>query len=238
MLDFRKHYRLLGMISLFLLIAGALAPGYRVICFTVGLLLFLSPIYYYGFANNKRMKEIGDRGEAQCVEMLKQAGVPEENILRNLFVPTGKGKTAEIDVIALYDNSVYVCECKNYRGRIIGDWTERTWKCIKGNGKVFSFYSPIFQNDGHIRALRQILPLVCIKSLIVFGDNAMVEEHESIDGGIIVTKASSLRMKLPWNAATDTDNMRMVRDRLTTYTGASDKIQKQHLNYVKRIKHR
>lgn len=89
------------------------------------------------------------------------------------LVFTQDGSTHECDVVLLGKHGLYIFECKNFNGRIYGDYNQMWWKQYI-NGKRFDFYNPIMQNNKHCTAMQRLLNGLTIPmfSIIVFGNNA------------------------------------------------------------------
>ena len=87
--------------------------------------------------------------------------IPENQILRNVYIPIKKDETSEIDL-----------ECKNYGGNIYGDARRRRWVQYIGGKKSF-FYNPIMQNKNHAKHLADFLgarvPIVPLVTTITRG---------------------------------------------------------------------
>lgn len=89
--------------------------------------------------------------------------------LMNLEIPSAhSSSTTEIDLVLIHNTGIYVFEIKHYKGTIYGSAAQRNWvqffKTVKNN----SFYSPVLQNQGHIDALRRIIPDQQFESEIIF----------------------------------------------------------------------
>jgi hypothetical protein len=82
--------------------------------------------------------------------------VPENQILRNVYVPTGDGKTSEIDLLVVSKKGLLVFECKNYSGNIYGDAKRNKWIQYLGKKKSY-FYNPFMQNRSHAKHLKKYL---------------------------------------------------------------------------------
>ena len=76
--------------------------------------------------------------------------------LFNIYIPSGKEQTTEIDLVYLHETGIYVIESKNYSGWIFGDEKSQNWMQTFPNGQKFSFYNPIKQNKGHIKVLKAL----------------------------------------------------------------------------------
>lgn len=88
--------------------------------------------------------------------LIKQLHLPEKYILKNVYIPTQSGNTAEIDLIAISPKGILVFECKNYAGNIYGDASKQKWIQFLGKKRSY-FYNPFRQNRGHVKHLRDFL---------------------------------------------------------------------------------
>ena len=106
--------------------------------------------------------------------------------LRNVYLPTKNGKTTEIDLLYITKKGIFVLESKNYSGYIFGNEKNRNWTAtlyagktiFEPNVKKFHFFNPVWQNKGHIDALKNILnkPDIRYYSMIVFSDRCKLKE--------------------------------------------------------------
>ena len=81
------------------------------------------------------------------------------------MLPSGKG-TTQIDHILVAPNAVFVIETKDVNGWVFGSPGQRNWtqtyiadrmsRRIGLKSRRFSFYNPLWQNEGHARALANI----------------------------------------------------------------------------------
>ena len=102
-------------------------------------------------------KDQGSSGERIIYRTLvDQIHVPEDQILRNVYVPTEDGKTSEIDLLVVSKKGLLVFECKNYAGNIYGDAKRNKWIQYLGKKKSF-FYNPFMQNRSHVKHLKKYL---------------------------------------------------------------------------------
>ena len=100
--------------------------------------------------------------------------IPENQIFRNVYIPTKNGKTSEIDILVLSKKGLLVFECKNYSGNIYGDRKRNKWIQYVGNKKSY-FYNPFLQNGGHVKSLRNYLES--------YGDMPIIPFVATISGG-------------------------------------------------------
>lgn len=99
----------------------------------------------------------GDVGEQIIYDTLvKKYGVPKNQILRNVYIPTKNGKTTEIDILVVSRRGLMIFECKNFSGTVYGDAKRKNWLYYLGNKKYY-FYNPFLQNRAHEKNLRNYL---------------------------------------------------------------------------------
>ncbi len=120
-------------------------------------------------------KNKGGSGERIIYRTLvDQIHVPENQILRNVYIPTSEGRTSEIDILVVSKKGIFVFECKNYAGNIYGDAKRHKWIQYLGKKKSF-FYNPFMQNRTHAKNLKKYLekygdiPIIPIVSTITRG---------------------------------------------------------------------
>ena len=102
-------------------------------------------------------KNKGSSGERIIYRTLvDQIHVPENQILRNVYIPTPEGKTSEIDILVVSKKGIFVFECKNYAGNIYGDAKRHKWIQYLGKKKSY-FYNPFMQNRTHAKNLKKYL---------------------------------------------------------------------------------
>ena len=78
-------------------------------------------------------------------------------ILNNLYLST-KNSSTEIDVVTIHETGIYVFESKNFSGWIYGGYKQKEWT-QKLEHFQNHFYNPIWQNKGHISALKNVFHL-------------------------------------------------------------------------------
>ena len=160
-------------LNIFPIIMGIIA----IILFIIAGLIWL--FYDNGIDKIKHPEEWSDKGKAGERTVynifVKTIGVPENQILCNVYIPTKNGKTSEIDFLAVSKKGIFVFECKNYAGNIYGDINKKKWIQYLGKKKSY-FYNPFLQNRNHVRYLRDYLkqygdlPIVPMVSTIARGN--------------------------------------------------------------------
>lgn len=122
--------------------------------------------------------DTGNYGEFQSYKYLFMTPGKRE-FIHNCYLPAEKGLT-EIDLLMIHETGLYVVESKNYSGWIFGDEKQKEWtQVLAGGKKKIRFYNPIWQNAGHVKALRtffneyQDLPIF---SLVVFSERCELKK--------------------------------------------------------------
>lgn len=93
-------------------------------------------------------------------------------VYKNVYIKRRNERLTEIDILAIHTTGIYVFECKNYGGWIFGAGNKKEWLHTYKTGERYRFYSPIFQNQIHINAVKNLLKNYNIPyySIIVFSD--------------------------------------------------------------------
>lgn len=151
----------------------------------IAILLFVAAglVWLFGCHGLDRIKHpeewktTGSSGERIVYNtLIAKFNIPENQILRNVYIPTKTGKTSEIDLLVISKKGLFVFECKNYGGNIYGDAKRQNWIQYIGNQKHY-FYSPLLQNKNHAKYLREFLakdnlkvPIIPVIGTITRGD--------------------------------------------------------------------
>ena len=116
----------------------------------------------------------GIYGEYLIYESLKHFELKKARFLFNLYIPTYKGKTTEIDAVMISQSGIFVFESKNYSGWIFGDENQEKWVqslYTRYGAQKEYFFNPIMQNQYHIDYLKRLINKnVKMYSVIVFSD--------------------------------------------------------------------
>jgi len=166
-----------------------------------GLFIRFSRSGYGAASGNRFYKTVSDKGaygEFLIYELLESLG-EGNRILTNIYLPTGNGRTTEIDLLMVHPTGIYVFESKNYSGWIFGDEKSKNWtQTLKGSKKT-SFYNPVRQNKGHISALMDNLRDVGPESFfsyIVFSERCEIKKISISSPNTSVLKRNSLKSAL------------------------------------------
>lgn len=146
-------------------------------------ILFIMILLTWGFLNHgfdtvrhpNEWKNAGTSGEQIIfLALTKKLHIPENQIFRNVYIPTKNNRTSEIDFVVVSKKGLFVIECKNYAGNIYGDAKRQKWIQYLGNKKSY-FYNPLLQNRAHCENLRKYLakyndiPIVSLVTTITRG---------------------------------------------------------------------
>lgn len=104
----------------------------------------------------QRQKKKGDEGE-RATEVLLNRVRGCKKVLRQVYVPKEEAGTSELDLVMIHEKGIFVVENKYYGGRIYGDERKLYWLQVFKGGKRRLFYSPVKQNQTHIRNLKRLL---------------------------------------------------------------------------------
>ena len=133
------------------------------------------------FINNYRGKR-GENKIATKLSIIDLFGCHGKS-LKNLYIPRKHGGTSEIDLVFITVKGIFVIESKNYSGFIFGHEQNRNWTSTLYAGKYswkkshkFHFYNPIWQNQAHIKTLKEYCRDVRTFSIIVFGNNCDIKD--------------------------------------------------------------
>lgn len=133
-------------------------------------LLFLLAILYRLFRSD--LKDAGTMGENEVARLLNQLPMSKYKVIHNLLLFTKKG-SSQIDHVVISIYGIFVIETKNYQGEILGKESSKEW-IQQLHGNTYPFLNPIYQNNGHIIAIKNVLdkknlPFI---SIITFSDRA------------------------------------------------------------------
>ena len=197
---------------------------------------------------------LGREGEDAVASKLHWAGIfgREGQILQNVYVPAGNGKTVEIDLLYLTSKGVFVLESKNYSGYIFGNEKQREWTSTLYAGKDFfgfkqvekhHFYNPVWQNKTHINCLKRYIGNdVPMFSIIVFSDRCEFKDVRFFSENTIVCHKHDLsaEIKQLWKSLPDVYTDAQVTDiynKLLPLTNADEMTKSLHVAQIRTGQH-
>ncbi len=184
-------------------------------------------------------KDAGNSGERIVYNTLvNKLNIPENQILRNVYIPTKDGKTSEIDLLLVSKKGIFVIECKNYGGNIYGDANRPKWIQYIGHQKNY-FYSPLLQNKNHAKYLKDFLaenkievPIIPLVSTITRG-NWKINNLKSDD----YILGYNCHLKDVYNDLPDLEQMstlfKPILAKLTLLSRPGEDIKEKHINDIK-----
>lgn len=83
--------------------------------------------------------------------------LPGALVLHDVLIDGNDGFTSQIDLVLIGNKGVYVVEAKMFQdAKIYGDTKNAKWQYYK-HGRKYEIYSPLKQNEKHIRYLKSFL---------------------------------------------------------------------------------
>lgn len=125
-----------------------------------------------------KSKTKGSAGERKVDGILRGFKRDGAQRFRDVLI-RADGKTSQLDNILVSQHGIFVIEVKNYFGIIKGQKSSAIWEQDTLSDKKDSrtFYNPIWQNNGHIKALKQVLGKrygnVKVHNIVAFSDNCV-----------------------------------------------------------------
>ncbi|EKY22068.1 nuclease-related domain-containing protein [Clostridium celatum] len=143
----------------------------------VGILIILLTII-----NVYKSKVKGYIGEIIVSKRLSKLNKKKYKVINNILLKA-PNTTTQIDHIVISIYGIFVIETKNYKGIIKGNEYDHNWIQILFNKKE-TLRNPIKQNNGHIIALKNIIPELKYKkinSIIAFTKRAKLNINVETD---------------------------------------------------------
>ncbi|MBE6762273.1 MAG: hypothetical protein E7551_08320 [Ruminococcaceae bacterium] len=111
--------------------------------------------------------------------------VTDAFVLHDVLIDADDNYTSQIDLLLIGNKGIYVVEVKSFDdAKIYGDGRKLKWYYYK-NGKKIEIYSPLKQNEKHIKYLKEFLKdfgdIPCFSILTVFCVDFNVSNINKID---------------------------------------------------------
>lgn len=224
--------------------------AYLIIPFIILPIVILLP-KYVNFRNSKykdesknsflsTLRDKGNYGEFITFTYLERLDF-YKRIMTNLYLPKSDGTTTEIDIVMISHNGIYVIESKNYSGWIYGDEKNKNWMQTMKNGKKNQFYNPIWQNKGHINALKNVLNINndnVIKSLIVFSERCELKNINLTTPNVRVIKRNALidtikKDQEGYQKVLSVDEIERIYLKLQEFNRVDENIKEAHIRNIR-----
>lgn len=151
---------------------------------------------YYNTLHEVTTEDRGTYLERDLIVDLLRHGISPKVVFHDLYVPTSKGKYAQIDLVVVTSEGIIVIEVKDYSGWIFGTGSQQKWTQVLAYGRdKYQFYNPILQNANHIKALKQQslqFSQIPYFSIIVFSNHCELKNLSFIPKDTFVTKSNRM----------------------------------------------
>jgi len=196
--------------------------------------IFAVIMYFFRLIMNRVKGKVGEKVVARMLGTLPR---DKYIVMDDVTVPTPRGSN-QIDHLIVSVYGIFVLETKNYTGWIYGNENSEYWtQNIYGNKN--QLYNPIFQNAGHVRALKRVLkdfePLPYI-SIVAFSEKADLkvnakQSHVIYWGQIADVIGSYDRERLSW------EQVLAIRDCIeSNRLEPGRETNREHIRNVRKIK--
>jgi len=223
----------MGILLIFFLAAVALL-GYRAL---------QHPVYraYREASGNSWRRVLGDKGSyGEYLTFAKLSKLEGCRLLANLYVIKPDGTTTEIDLVLLSEYGIYVIESKNFGGWIFGSESSKYWTQMFNRQKRYQFFNPIWQNAGHISALKSVLHIQeseSYKSVIVFSERCSLKQVSAGSSGAAIMKRNVLLQLIKEDMLRSTNrfspaDLDEMHRRLKRYALADEQTKAQHIRTI------
>lgn len=151
----------------------------------ISLIILVFVVSY--FIHRKNMKLLcsvsspkrGTKAERKLIIKMLKKGVHPKAIFHDLYVRKRNGEFSQIDIVVATPQGLLAIEVKDYSGWLFGNEKQQYWTQILNFGQEkYRFYNPIMQNDGHIKALRELseqFANLTIFNIVLFDGNCMLK---------------------------------------------------------------
>ena len=166
-------------------------------------------------------------------------------ILNNVYIPIGNGKTTEIESIMVHKKGIFVFESKNYGGWIFGGIDQKNWTQCFPNREKYKFYNPIMQNRTHINALARVTGISKNKffSFIIFSRRcelkkvpAKTSEFEIMKRGLLIRRLNEIATSNERPDIFSNEQIDNIANLIRPFTNVSNEVKQKHIEDIKNIK--
>lgn len=194
---------------------------------------------------SSRAEAIGDRGEKRVSSFLENLDCEDYRVYNDLLIRNGN-YTTQVDHIVISRYGVFVLETKNVHGKVYGGGNAEFWKQYLpdtgykryGFTQAHQLRNPIWQNDGHIKTLRELVfgNNVPIYGIVVFPSDT--EINVTVSQPVLNMYNVVHYIKQYRENVLSSEQMGYYRRRLLEVITTSESDRKEHLDNVYRNKER
>ncbi|WP_096154044.1 MULTISPECIES: NERD domain-containing protein [Bacillus] len=184
---------------------------------------------------------IGERRVRKEIEKLERRYPGTYHSYHDLYIPISDGTYSQIDHLIISEYGLFVLETKFYDGWIFGSENQKNWTQVIYKRKE-KFLNPIWQNKGHIRALKELLgeegENIPTHSIIVFFKTATFKNSMKFEqADVIYLRDLMNTITLKNTKIVNTPTVESISRKLSEIqeAGTKDKktIAKQHVKNIK-----
>jgi len=188
----------------------------------------------------KTVFDKGNNGEFLTFSYLEKLE-SYHKLMTNLYLPKKNGSTTETDLIMICETGIYVFESKNYSGWIFGNEKHKNWtQCFK-NKQKHRFFNPIWQNKGHISALKSAVEIDqdhFYKSYIIFSERCTLKKITVTSPNVKVIKRNALIRTIKKDMESSAKVMSIeevdrLYAKLQQYIRVDETVKKAHIENIK-----
>lgn len=184
--------------------------------------------------NNPQTK--GAFGEMIVTSMFtsKFFGEEERYLINDLYFADETG-THQIDHVLIYHKGIFVIETKHIEGVVCGDLAHKEWTIVN-KGRQYRLYSPVAQNDTHVRVLKNFFEdKYKVFSIVVF-----TKENKPLNIGDPVVNFSELKnyiINYPIDDNLSSEQMQEIYIKLNDYKKNCTIKKEEHVDVLHDGKH-
>ena len=185
-------------------------------------------------------ENLGPYGEFLTIkQIVKACGETQSfyKILNNIYLHSSDG-TTEVDIVLIHETGVYVFESKNYAGFIFGSAEQKEWTQSLNPREKHRFYNPLWQNRGHIAALKRVLGQnLQYYSFIVFSERCQLKKVPPDNASTFILRRHNLRDSLvkklcTTSTALSIDQIEQLYQKLVPFSNVSEAEKESHIQRV------
>lgn len=188
-------------------------------------------------------EDLGIMGEFLIENELYEINEVYGKVVHNIYLPKEDGTSTEIDLVYITQHGIYVIESKNYNGWLFGNYNNKFWTVTYKTGLKQSLYNPIWQNNTHIKYLKNFLPDInknAFFSIVVFSNTV---EIKNLYNNFNITKTNvvnlfNLKDLIHSNAMYNKNILSQLNvDQIATYLytnygNVNDAVKYNHINNI------
>ncbi len=174
----------------------------------------------------------GFLGETSVRMLLLRLDTENYKVLNDILLRRKSGRTTQIDHIVVSRYGVFVIETKNYSGWIFGKEGDKYWMQTLNKRTKNKFFNPIFQNKGHINALKEIVGYdIPFYSIVVFSSKATLKNKIN---GVVYTPQLIRAIKKYDKVVVSKDVVNRICSEIMRQNIEDKMVKKEHVRSVRR----